>query len=1174
MPKLNDIRELAEEIAEEVSHSPNAWMNYLDTAARLYRYPFSDSLLIHAQRPDATACASMEVWNGKMRRWVKRGAKGIALIDDRGRRKRLRYVFDISDTRMVEGGRTPFLWQIQEDQREAIRKFLVEAYWLEGEGIESLPGALYALALEVTEEGLDEATAGLAYEDGERFQTMGKEAVREQFKTLLTESIFYVLARRCGLEPEAYIREGAFAGIEDFGSLSRLSFLGDATNKSAESILIWIRREMQKIYREEAETRKGNRQDEKKELEKEVQTAIQEGEKENEIDLSSGRGLSVPGSDHQGGRSRNREIRDVEGNVSEGTSEGMVSESSPFRETEPASGGSGKSRQGKDGSDDQRDIRKTSGSGQESRPDSMDSPYERDSRNGGGSRFARFGVSLREKADSQEKSDNQEKLDNQEKSVNQKKFDAQRETTKKFLSKAEEEKASVLLLSDLPEVEEQEHRIERKITQDEIDAFLINGSSFRDQNLQIYAYFLQEHSEKEKAEFLRKSYGTGGSSQAVLGIAGLHVHYDAKGLWLFRGKYTEPETESLIRWPVVARRIDYLIDEGHYLSEKERERMPEYEREYMAGRFLYFYRRIPQEVKESFVYLDFSVQAGNVEELAELLKDKESASGLVLGMQKALKALSLEFSDVQEMARFLNNFQQYLEGEYTIFSERTNFVHHEDLAAMDETLGSSSEEVDFAHREVSAKIAEEIIEPEIKAAEKIPVQQEAHQLSLFDFMDNNTSAMDANGQEMQTTGQEKRENTLDEKLFADNYPDNLASPDLTAGTEKINFRITDNDLGAGGPKQKFHANLEAIYLLKKLEAENRLALPKEQEILSRYVGWGGIPYAFDERNENWSAEYKKLKDILTPEEYQAARASTLNAFYTSPTVIKAMYEILGNMGLRSGNGLEPSCGIGNFMGLLPEGMEGVRMYGVELDGISGRIARQLYQKNSIVIQGFETTDYPDSFFDFVIGNVPFGNYKVSDPKYNRYNFMIHDYFIIKSLDLIRPGGVIAVVTSSGTLDKQKPSVRQYISNRADLLGAIRLPNNAFQRNANTSVVADILFFQKRDRAVIKQPDWINLGLTPEGYSINSYFVHHPEMILGELTTEHTQYGRQEVTVKPKEGISLKEQLKEAASHIHGEIEEVELMELADWEAEEKEESSLADPAKKNFIFDTGDGEGN
>ena len=385
----------------------------------------------------------------------------------------------------------------------------------------------------------------------------------------------------------------------------------------------------------------------------------------------------------------------------------------------------------------------------------------------------------------------------------------------------------------------------------------------------------------------------------------------------------------------------------------------------------------------------------------------------------------------------------------------------------------------------------------------------------------------------------------------------------------MNFRITDDDLGAGGPKTKYKANVEAIRVLQTLDAEQRQATAEEQEILSRYVGWGGIPQAFDEGNAEWSKEYAELQSLLTADEYKEARASTLNAFYTSPTVIKAMYEALGNMGLSKGNVLEPSCGVGNFMGLVPDSMEKIRMYGVELDSISGRIAQQLYQKNKIAVQGFETMQFPDSFFDCVVGNVPFGNYKVPDKRYDRHNFLIHDYFIAKSLDLVRPGGVVAVVTSSGTLDKKDSSVREYLANRADLVGAIRLPNNAFQRNANTGVVADILFLQKRDRAAVERADWVDLGETPEGHSINQYFAQHPEMVLGEITTESTQYGKQETTVKPIEGADLARQLKEAVSNIQATITEPE---ISDDELDVQEEPIPADPSVKNFSFTNVDGQ--
>ena len=448
-------------------------------------------------------------------------------------------------------------------------------------------------------------------------------------------------------------------------------------------------------------------------------------------------------------------------------------------------------------------------------------------------------------------------------------------------------------------------------------------------------------------------------------------------------------------------------------------------------------------------------------------------------------------------------------------------------------------------------------------AQEVPDQADGlngYQMSLFDIVsasEPEENIEDAEPEEIISELEAEPEIKPEEETEPEDIKEQIVEQ------EPHNFHITDDDLGSGGSKAKFKANMEAIRMLKKLEQEQRLATPEEQEVLSRYVGWGGIPQAFEERNSAWAEEYTQLKGILTPEEYSAARASTLNAFYTSPTVIKAMYEALGNMGLKQGNILEPSCGVGNFMGLLPESMSAANMYGVELDPVSGQIAKQLYQKNRIAVQGFEETSYPDSFFDCVIGNVPFGAYQVSDRKYDRYHFMIHDYFIAKSLDLVRPGGVVAVVTSSGTMDKQNPEVRQYFANRADLLGAIRLPNSAFQRNANTSVVADILFFQKRDRAAITEPDWVQLKTTPEGYTVNSYFADHPEMVLGDFTTESTQYGKQEVTVKAKEGADLAEQLNEAVKHIQGTITE---QEISDTELEEQVVSIPADPNIKNFSF--------
>ena len=567
-------------------------------------------------------------------------------------------------------------------------------------------------------------------------------------------------------------------------------------------------------------------------------------------------------------------------------------------------------------------------------------------------------------------------------------------------------------------------------------------------------------------------------------------------------------------WNKVANRVAYLIKNDQFLQAEDYARMPEYEREQMANKVLRFYDRLPEEIDRPFTDDFFWEKPGK--EMVEVLENPEQTEELLQKMDAALAALPLDFeaygTNYQQKTELLSELHQYAEGTYTIFPT-----------------------------------------PE---AEPSFAEPSGHQMTMFDFLDTKAVA------EPTVVDMSDVEEIEEEEVTAkEDIPESQEQE--KAVLEPHNFRIQDNDLGAGGPKAKYKANMEAIHLLQTLEKEERLATPEEQEILSRYVGWGGIPQAFEESNSSWANEYLELKNTLSPEEYSAARASTLNAFYTSPTVIRSMYEALENMGLKQGNILEPSCGVGNFMGLIPESMGKANMYGVELDPVSGRIAKQLYQKNKIAVQGFEETSYPDSFFDCVIGNVPFGAYQVSDRRYDRHHFMIHDYFIAKSLDLVRPGGVVAVVTSSGTMDKQNPAVRQYIANRAELLGAIRLPNNAFQRNANTSVVSDILFFQKRDRASIEEPEWLNLKETPEGYSVNAYFAEHPEMVLGDFTTESTQYGKQEVTVKPKEGITLEEQLKEAVQNIHGTITE---LELSDTELEEDVVSIPADPDVKNFSF--------
>ena len=761
----------------------------------------------------------------------------------------------------------------------------------------------------------------------------------------------------------------------------------------------------------------------------------------------------------------------------------------------------------------------------------------------------------------------------------------------------------------------QEHKV--FITQDEIDAFLAGGGPYSDGRLSTYSFYLLNGDDKARTDFIKEKYGIGGQSHALCGADNSHADYDGKGLKLERGDYGNPDISVLLPWAKVAKRIGYLIDNQQFLRSADYSRMPEYERERIAGKVISFYARLPEEIERPFKQDFFNEEARK--ELPVMLNDSEQSQKLLQAMDDALAMLPLDFESVNETyekkLQLLTEVHQYVEGSYTIFPaqevpDQADGLDGYQMSLFDIVSASEPEEnTEEPEVEESSAEMEEVQKGEPESEPEDVVVQEQWNENVFEYQGYHFEPVGIlpqglEGKELvnQTRGNTELHLTTYEReddilySYAGFYEASGSSKadifrcmetgrnyipgenelfgyegeflpylqnEQVQEQEPHNFHITDDDLGSGGPKAKFKANMEAIRLLKELEQEQRLATPEEQEVLSRYVGWGGIPQAFEERNSAWAAEYTQLKGVLTPEEYSAARASTLNAFYTSPIVIKAMYEALGNMGLKQGNILEPSCGVGNFMGLLPESMSAASMYGVELDPVSGQIAKQLYQKNRIAVQGFEETSYPDSFFDCVIGNVPFGAYQVSDRKYDRYHFMIHDYFIAKSLDLVRPGGVVAVVTSSGTMDKQNPEVRQYFANRADLLGAIRLPNNAFQRNANTSVVADLLFFQKRDRAAITEPDWVQLKTTPEGYTVNSYFANHPEMVLGDFTTESTQYGKQEVTVKAKAEADLAEQLKEAVKHIQGTITE---QEISDTELEEQVVSIPANPDIKNFSF--------
>ena len=1343
MAKIKEILTLAEEAAKKASASPRDWMNYLDTASRVYRYPFSDSLLIHAQRPQATACAELEVWNSKMNRWVNRGARGIALIDDRGPYRKLRYVFDISDTHMVQNGRTPFLWEIQEGHMEDLIDHLTEAYQMN----DVMPVDLYEALQEIAEREARESCEDIFRDllraaDGSNLEELPPEMIRTELQSFLEASTFYTLARRCGLDPMETLSEQDFTAVTDYNTLPVLSLVGQGIYELTEPVLRDIGRTIRQINKESQERSVENttRTDynefntlKRETAERQIEKNIIQGGIDHGTDISQEGRVPVSESRDRGAGTEHRQIRNAQENISEGEPEPAVSEPFDQREAGQSSAGDREERRGEDGTPDAAAPEAVSGTGQGTGPVEVDSPHEQPEPDGRRERTEGIGIQLTDNTEEDPLTEAEAETasalslpdfpsvneqiraieepaaaryageisipadvideiirtgSNQSRSqlriiyefmgessmeehakflqkeyrtggkglvIGGKEYsvwfdelgmqvaqghtvtdnlmnkaflswDDIAERTGQLLRQGEYAPQSVLdaardnafmeharvlaymekdmaegvseivfadpsmfiggfnevekkiaeslsdpaFLADLndrleglaaaydedsdvmrfdfykpPVVLDLFRKLERDtvpfqardgfswkphqvfITQDEIDAFLRGGGAYENGRLAIYSFYLNHEDAKERTEFIKERYGTGGQSHALSGADDSHADYDGKGLKLVRGTYLEPLSETLIKWPQVERRIQHLILRGQYLRASDYSKMAGYERRQMASSVVSFYARLPQDIERPWPPETdmFSTR----DAVAELM-DKDGGMDRILSlMDRALAELPLDSERYAERTDILVKLHQYAEGTYTLF-------------------------------------------PDQKAASK---EQRNGQMSLFDIFDMTEGREEAAPQETEETiparetliesesseePSEARERDGKEEYSEPEDPGLQIEESVRAS----NFRITDEELGAGTPKEKFRANLEAIRTLKALQSESRQAAKEEQEILSRYVGWGGLPQAFDPENPSWTEEYAELKGTLTEEEFRQARESTLNAFYTPPAVIREMYEALHRMGLSGGNILEPSCGIGNFMGMVPDSMQGMRMYGVELDPISAGIAKQLYPENAIAAAGFETAQFPDSFFDCVIGNVPFGNYKVADKRYDRYNFMIHDYFIAKSLDLVRPGGVVAVITSSGTMDKLNSSVRQYLAGRADLLGAVRLPNTAFQKNAGTSVVADILFLQKRDRAQLEMPEWTGTGRTEDGLEINSYFVSHPEMVLGKLSSRTGQYGKETVTVLPFEDAELGDLLHEALGRIEGTITEAE---LTDDDLEEVIDRSIpADPSVRNFSY--------
>ncbi|MPY19882.1 helicase-related protein [Paenibacillus glucanolyticus] len=1186
--KLQRMVELSARTAHSVVNDTGQWVELLHTAAWNYKYPFQDQLLIYAQRPDATACAPIEVWNQKLNRWVKRGAKGIALIEDRGSSLGLRHVFDVSDTQSRQSRDVP-LWRMDEADTEVVLETLENAFGHEREPGMELPGSLLAAARNAVEDhSADYVRMLLAERENSLLEDLDDSHVELLFRETAQHAIAYMAMVRCGQEPSHYISIDDLSGVGYFNTLPALSHLGAAISDVAETILREI----------ESTVRAQRRQNMQSQALDSIRTVVKpqplphnegkprEGMMEHGTDVHTERGLPPAGSG-TAGVGEHREIRPVAQDVSEKRAERHLRPPDAVGAVAPSSGGDRPDGEGADRADPGTTADAAPGTGQSERSVGLDGPHEQSEATVGGTDSDRTGVSL--KWHDRRTEDNRLPFVHDGNQINDMLrtaplseskaaiaafFDAHDDPVERALyvrslfpqvhtelepdtwlgvepyqnvlhiwtGKSDSRTAqgfydwgvivghiqSMMLLNEFdrtqrpePSAEQQtmwlEETAEEKAAvfvwpQEVIDAVLQNGSGFEHGKLRIALHFQQSMSAQDNAEFLKREYGTGGRAPALIGT-NIHEHHDSKGITLERGFRGDQDQKLVLPWMKVQKRIGELLAAGRYLNRREAEQLPVYA------------EQLEEQRKQ---------READMRELRLPLPEPPLASPPDAPQRdrKKLRYAYAEGSSVYIGA-----------DEYEIVQLESNKMWLQD------------KQFPLFSKEMSRSELERLLRDN----------------PLNDHLLTDEPLSEAEVALWESDGTDERSEEPAQAALAQTEQDGTPATPINEVTARprepaSNYRIADYALGHGGAKTKFRRNVEAIWLLRQLEQENRQADAEEQAVLAHYVGWGGIPQAFDDANAQWAAEYAELQALLTPEEFASARASTLNAHYTSPTVIQAMYECLERMGFRNGNILEPSCGIGNFFGLVPESFQDSRLFGVELDSLTGRIAKQLYPQASIAINGYERTNLPDSFFDLAIGNVPFGGYGVADKKYDKHKFLIHDYFFAKTLDKVRPGGIIAFVTSKGTMDKQNPAVRRYIAERAELLGAVRLPSNAFLANAGTEVTADILFLQKRDRMVTvneQSEPWLALAETEDGVPINAYFAAQPDMVLGTMAFDDKMYGnREETTCRPYPDAPLDELLREALSNIHAEWVEGEREE----QPEEAEASLPADPNVRNFSF--------
>ena len=1182
--KTEEYLALAQRTANGLTRYWESWTDYLTTASRLYKYPFADQLMIYAQRPDATACADFDIWNNRMNRYVRRGAKGIALLDESSGFPRLHYVFDVSDTGVRRNSRDPEVWQYSDDLKQPVSEMLAATYGISGERVsQQLADVAGKLVADYWDNNGGDI---LNIVDGSLLMDYDEAGVEMQFKSAATISVTYTLLERCGFEPAGWFDKDDFQAIYNFSTPDAVFALGAAVSDMSREVLRNIERTVKTTIR--------RRNAERSQYEYEQQ----------ERDLLDRRGLPAPEPDPEPAPEAAGQVRQAAPDVPDEPSPGAVQHDAPEREPVPAPDGGGADGREPDAADHGAASEAGPSPGQSAESTDVGAAHEQPESTGRGT--GADGADLQLSF-----------------------LDANIPTEAQQIEKidqAESEKTPSAFVLSQAEIENELRR---------------HGSGFAGGKQRIMALYQTQPDRKLRAKALAKEYGIGGHSHDFLDGSRGFVNHDWKGLEF--DHYPDHQKITL-KWAQVEKYIDLMIQSDRYLTDKEKEQRTarqeaECQLPMLDGTVAAEYTALKKQYPNTLVgfelngnYLFYDKDAVAVE---RILRTNLLSQENVLGKVKVTGFPSEQWAAESKKLWAAGN-NVYLAGLNENGSHhQTKYLREADYLPIGSIIKLDGrdfrvEHVNFTFKSVSLQdmeltknrlpifrnehlphIRELYEEQQAAAIDLVPEKEVSYKVGDEVVVDLPTRTIEgtvgyigdtdvridtsAHGQSWDNEVINKRQfedglrqveaQLSDEEL--DELPISAVMdgkvqtfPDATALDEALNaepapepagnFRITDDHLGEGGAKQKYARNIEAIRTLFKLEQEHRGATAEEQQVLSQYVGWGGLSDAFDPSKDNWAKEYAELKNLLSEDEYTAARSSTLNAHYTSPVVIRSIYEAVEKMGFKSGNILEPSMGVGNFFGMLPDTMADSRLYGVELDSITGRIAKKLYPQADITVAGFETTDRRD-FYDLAIGNVPFGQYKVNDKAYNKLGFNIHNYFFAKAIDQVRPGGVIAFVTSRYTMDSKDSTARKHMAECADLLGAIRLPNNAFKANAGTEVVSDIIFLQKRDRPIDHEPDWVQLGKTEDGFAINQYFVDHPEMVLGELTTESTPYGH-DLTVAPIEGAVLADQLAEAVQHIEGQYVEVEVEtpDVADAEVERK--TLPADPDVKNFSYAVVDGE--